>query len=236
MENRIDLLTKLETWEQTRIEIEQMTQANHFLDFFEVRDGTPIIESIEHPVDYIMEDNVESESTQDRKGVDVGLGGRQPASSKLSRQVFLIRFLVRELSSRGSAIESWEGPGNSVASPGRRPGVMCPAVRLAHRFALSGRLPAALRRNAPLRARRLVRSRRSRLYGALGFFNWQGTFGPNDRPRAALDRCPPVYDWNSYLQSADSDFKVAIDQFDGIISISTESLVCLDIDPIQYCP
>jgi hypothetical protein len=129
MGNTIDLLTKLETWEQTGIEIEQMTQANHFLDFFEVRDGTSIIEFIEHFVNYIMQDNIESESAQDRKGVDVGPGGRQLASSKLSRQVFLIRFLVRDPSSCGSSTESWESPGNSVASPGRRRNVPSSASR-----------------------------------------------------------------------------------------------------------
>jgi small GTP-binding protein len=74
--NKIDLLTKLENWEQTRIDIETFVQKNHFLQFFETsgRDGTNVTESLMCLVDHIMKNNIESESARDPASVNIGAG------------------------------------------------------------------------------------------------------------------------------------------------------------------
>jgi GTPase SAR1 family protein len=62
--NKIDLLTRLENWEQTRIEIEEFTQTSKFLHFFETsaKDGTNVNEAIMCLVDHIMRNKIESEA------------------------------------------------------------------------------------------------------------------------------------------------------------------------------
>jgi small GTP-binding protein len=64
MGNKIDLLTKLENWERTRTEIEEFTQTNKFLHFFETsaKDGTNVTEAIMCLVDHIMRNKIESEA------------------------------------------------------------------------------------------------------------------------------------------------------------------------------
>jgi small GTP-binding protein len=83
MGNKIDLLTKLENWEQTRIEIEEFTQNNKFLHFFETsaKDGTNVNEAIMCLVDHIMKNKIESEADVVPTSVDPV---RQQASQKPS--------------------------------------------------------------------------------------------------------------------------------------------------------
>ena len=79
--NKIDLLQHPETWEQRRIEIEQYTKDRDFLAFFETsaKDGTNIEESIMMLVDYIMKNNIESESARElNHGVDISETSRVP--------------------------------------------------------------------------------------------------------------------------------------------------------------
>jgi small GTP-binding protein len=75
--NKIDLLTRRGDWEQTRIEIEQFTQANGFLHFFETsaKDGTNLEESIMVLVDHILKNGIESEGVRSEKGVNIGAAG-----------------------------------------------------------------------------------------------------------------------------------------------------------------
>jgi small GTP-binding protein len=81
--NKIDLLTKLENWEQTRIEIEEFVRANHFLQFFETsaKDGTNVTESFMCLVDHIMKNNIESESARDPVSMNIGAGDWAVADS-----------------------------------------------------------------------------------------------------------------------------------------------------------
>jgi small GTP-binding protein len=82
--NKIDLLTKLENWEQKRIEIEEFVQAHHFLQFFETsaKDGTNVTESFMCLVDHIMKKNIESESARDPASVNIGEGRAAGDSEK----------------------------------------------------------------------------------------------------------------------------------------------------------
>jgi small GTP-binding protein len=78
--NKIDLLTRRGDWEQTRIEIEEFTQANGFIHFFETsaKDGTNLEASIMFLIDYIIKNNIESEGAQNDKGVDItATGGKK---------------------------------------------------------------------------------------------------------------------------------------------------------------
>lgn len=80
--NKIDLI-KSEKWEQRRMEIEEFTKEHEFLGFFETsaRDGTNIEESINMLVDYIMTNNIESESARElNHGVDISETSRVPGS------------------------------------------------------------------------------------------------------------------------------------------------------------
>lgn len=63
-----------ENWEKRRIEIEEYTKENNFLAFFETsaKDGTNLNESIMMLVDYIMKNNIESESSRElNPGVNI---------------------------------------------------------------------------------------------------------------------------------------------------------------------
>ncbi|OHS97297.1 Ras family protein [Tritrichomonas foetus] len=74
--NKIDLMTKNADWEQRRTEIEEYTKENNFLAFFETsaKDGTNLHESIMTLVDYIVKNNIESESSRDNLPNAVKLG------------------------------------------------------------------------------------------------------------------------------------------------------------------
>jgi small GTP-binding protein len=81
--NKIDLLTQ-ENWEQRRIEIEKYQKEKGFLAFFETsaKDGTNLEASIMCLVDYIMKNNIESESSRElNPGIDIG-GGRRKTKNK----------------------------------------------------------------------------------------------------------------------------------------------------------
>ena len=72
--NKIDLMGSTENWEKRRIEIEEYTKENNFLAFFETsaKDGTNLNESIMMLVDYIMKNNIESESSRElNPGVNI---------------------------------------------------------------------------------------------------------------------------------------------------------------------
>ncbi|KAK8882698.1 rab32, member RAS oncoprotein [Tritrichomonas musculus] len=72
--NKIDLMGSTENWEKRRIEIEEYTKENNFLSFFETsaKDGTNLNESIMMLVDYIMKNNIESESSRElNPGVNI---------------------------------------------------------------------------------------------------------------------------------------------------------------------
>jgi GTPase SAR1 family protein len=82
--NKIDLLTQ-ENWEQRRIEIEKYQQEKGFLAFFETsaKDGTNLEASIMCLVDYIMKNNIESESSRElNPGVDIVAGRSKPKEKK----------------------------------------------------------------------------------------------------------------------------------------------------------
>ena len=62
-----------ENWEKRRIEIEEFTKENNFINFFEAsaKDGTNLAESIMSLVNHIITNNIESESSRDAPGVDL---------------------------------------------------------------------------------------------------------------------------------------------------------------------
>lgn len=74
--NKIDLMAtsnERENWEKRRIEIEEFTKENNFINFFEAsaKDGTNLTESIMSLVNHIITNNIESESSRDAPGVDL---------------------------------------------------------------------------------------------------------------------------------------------------------------------
>ncbi|KAH0788712.1 Ras family protein [Histomonas meleagridis] len=72
--NKIDLMEKNEAWEKKKQEIEEYTKENNFLAFFETsaKDGINIDESLEYLVEYILKNNIESESSRMNDGVRLG--------------------------------------------------------------------------------------------------------------------------------------------------------------------
>ncbi|OHS94416.1 Ras-related protein Rab-32 [Tritrichomonas foetus] len=79
--NKIDLMTSQENWEKKKAEIEEYTKENNFLAFFETsaKEGTNLDDAIMTLVDYIMKNNIESESSREMNaGVDITDTSRVP--------------------------------------------------------------------------------------------------------------------------------------------------------------
>ncbi|KAH0794964.1 Ras family protein [Histomonas meleagridis] len=72
--NKIDLITSSDNWPTKKREIEEYAKENNFLDYFETsaKEGTNLDEAIYSLVNYIVNNNIESENSRDlNPGVDI---------------------------------------------------------------------------------------------------------------------------------------------------------------------
>ena len=71
--NKIDLMEKDENWEKRKEEIMEYSKENNFLGFFETsaKEGINVEESLMYLVEYILKNNIESESSRN-EGVKLG--------------------------------------------------------------------------------------------------------------------------------------------------------------------
>lgn len=79
--NKIDLIGQGEKWERRRAEIEEFARERGFLCFFptSAKDGTNLEEAVHELIDYIMKNNIESESSKElNHGVDISETARVP--------------------------------------------------------------------------------------------------------------------------------------------------------------
>lgn len=81
--NKIDLINSVENWTSKKEEIEKYSQENNYLGYFETsaKDGTNLDDAIMFLVDYIIKNNIESESSRElNHGVDISETSRVPSS------------------------------------------------------------------------------------------------------------------------------------------------------------